>query len=119
MTEYPYEGRTVRYAVERKKGNEAVYDWVRQNPHKLNLGRIGLVMDGESVDKGRLSDVRQELDLYEGILNSRFCLDGMECQVRTACGGGYSGFFGSVGGFGEGAGSGALLSLRKPGYFRQ
>lgn len=87
MTEYPYEGRTVRYAVERKKGNEAVYDWVRQNPHKLNLGRIGLVMDGESVDKGRLSDVRQELDLYEGILNSRFCLDGMECQVRTACGG--------------------------------
>ena len=87
MTEYPFEGRTVRYGVERKKGNEEIYDWVRQNPHKLNLARIGLTMGREAVEASRLSDIRQELVLYEGILNSRFCLDGAACQVTTACGG--------------------------------
>lgn len=87
MTEYPFEGRTVRYAVERKEGNERVYDWVRQNPHKFNLARIGLVTDGKAVEASRLSDIRQELDLYEGILKSRFCLDGTACQLTTACGG--------------------------------
>lgn len=87
MTEYPFEGRTVRYGVERKKGNEEIYDWVRQNPHKLNLARIGLTMDRKAVEASRLSDIRQELVLYEGILKSRFCLDGTACQVTTACGG--------------------------------
>lgn len=87
MTEYPYEGRTVRYAVEKKKGNEAVYDWVRQNPHKLNLARIGFVMGDEAIDKSRLTDIYQELNLYEGMLESRFCVDGTECRVMTGCAG--------------------------------
>lgn len=87
MTEYPYQGRMVRYAVEKKKGNEEIYDWVRQNPHKLNLARIGFTVDGKAVDMSRISAVRQELVLYEGILKSRFCLDRIPCQVTTACDG--------------------------------
>lgn len=101
-TEYPHQGRTVRYAVEKKPGNEAVYEWVRQNPHKLNLGRIGLIWreeerGGTRAPEGRgnsgaavpitseqITDIRQELKLYEGILDSRFKLNGADCHVTTA-----------------------------------
>lgn len=84
MTEYPYQGRTVSYAVEKKAGNEAVYDWVRENPHKQNLARIGLVSGGCSIEGARITDICQELRLYEGILDSRFHLDGIPCHVVTA-----------------------------------
>ncbi|MFR3728143.1 hypothetical protein [Lacrimispora sp.] len=84
MTEYPHHGRTVRYAVEKKRGNESVYDWVRQNPHKLNLARIGLVFKGKAVKKDRITDIYQELKLYEGIIDSRFLLNGESCHVLTA-----------------------------------
>ncbi len=87
MTEYPYRGRTVRYAVEKKAGNEAVYDWLRQNPHKMNLARIGLVYEGKPITLERISHIRQELKLYEGVLESRFCLDGADCRVTTAIAG--------------------------------
>ena len=84
MTAYPFQGRTVRYAVEKKKGNEEIYDWLRQNPHRLNLARIGLKKDGAEIGAERISDIRQELCLYEGILDSRFALDGECCHVVTA-----------------------------------
>lgn len=84
MTEYPYCGRTVHYAVEKKKGNEEIYDWVRQNPHKFNLASIGLVFHGEKLKSEALSNIRQELHLYEGMLESQFCINGMACHVQTA-----------------------------------
>ena len=87
MTEYPYQGRTVRYAVEKKKGNEQVYDWLRQNPHKFNLARIGLVFGGAQIAPERITKIRQELKLYEGILDSRFALDGEDCHIVTAAAG--------------------------------
>ncbi len=87
MTEYPYRGRTVRYAVEKKKGNEQVYDWLRQNPHKFNLARIGLVFGGAQIAPERIAKIRQELKLYEGILDSRFALDGEDCHIVTAVAG--------------------------------
>lgn len=84
MTEYPYLGRSAAYAVERKAGNEEVYDWVRQNPHKLNLARIGLVSGGDQISSDRITNISQELKLYDGILDSRFRIDGTDCHVMTA-----------------------------------
>ena len=78
MTEYPYCGRMVRYGVEKKTGNEAIYDWVRQNPHRYNLVRIGLLYKGKAICANQLSQLRQELDLYTGILHSSFLLEGKE-----------------------------------------
>lgn len=87
MTEYSHEGRLVRYAVEKKEGNEKIYDWVRQNPHKLNLARIGMVFNGNPVDESLLTEIHQELKLYEGILDSKFVLAGESCHVKTASSG--------------------------------
>ena len=85
MTEYPYSGRTVRYAVEKKPGNEEIYDWVRQNPHRYNLIRIGLIYNGEYINSNQLSDMHQELDLYTGILHSSFKLEGKQVKLQTVC----------------------------------
>ena len=66
MTEYEYAGRTVTYAVEQKNDNEEVYQWLRQNPHRMNLANIGLIYKGCKITANDLSDIHQELKLYEG-----------------------------------------------------
>mgnify|MGYP006916082863 CR=1 FL=1 len=70
-TEYICGGRSVSYAVEKKPGNEKVYDWVRENPHRFNLVRIGLIKDGKHLEPAELWDIHQELDLYSGCLQSK------------------------------------------------
>lgn len=84
-TEYDFHGRKVTYPIECAEGNEAVYHWLRQNPHRLNLGRIGLLYRGREIEAGEISDIRQELDLYTGLLTSEFTIDGSFCRVETAC----------------------------------
>jgi hypothetical protein len=85
MTEYDYNGRMVSYPKKKQLGNEEIYDWLRVNPHRLNLARIGLFWDGKEMTPDKLSKVRQELKLYEGILDSEFIYHGVDCHVQTAC----------------------------------
>lgn len=86
MTEYDVcDGRHVSYPVREFSGNEKVYQWLRKNPHRLNLARIGFRYKGQVIRSEQLTDIRQELKLYEGILESSFSLDGIPCRVRTVC----------------------------------
>ena len=81
-------GRKVGYPTN-EKGQEELYSWLRQNPHRLNLGRLGLRLRGRS--DGRLltprdfTDIVQTLDLWTGILDSRFCVEGERVVVATCC----------------------------------
>ncbi|NLZ83487.1 MAG: glycoside hydrolase family 65, partial [Clostridiales bacterium] len=84
-TEYDYAGRRVSYAVEKKPGNEDVYYWLRKNPHKFNLGRLGFLYNSEKIKPEDISDISQTLNLYEGVIESRFKLDQVDCKVRTSC----------------------------------
>ena len=62
-------GRQVGYAKQKVPGNEEVYDWLRKNPHRLNLGRIGFALrkrDGSKAGPEDITNVYQELDLYDG-----------------------------------------------------
>lgn len=56
--------------------------WLRANPHRLDLVRIGLVTP--AVPAG-LVPLRQELDLWSGVLTSDIVLDGHRLRVTTAC----------------------------------
>ncbi len=85
-SEYVYRGRKVSYPVKRIRGGEAAYDWRRQNPHRANLMRIRLCLDERVILPSMVSDVHQELDLFTGILESHFTLDGERVQVTTAVG---------------------------------
>ena len=91
MTEFDYNGRKAVYPKNCQPGNEEVYDWLRKNPHRLDLARIGLEYEEKEISADRLTGIRQELDLYGGILKSSFLLDGKSCQVETACDNGAEG----------------------------
>ena len=84
-TEYAYAGRKVYYPVEKKAGNEKVYDWLRHNPHKFNLCRIALYHLGREIEPEEISNIRQELHLYEGRLESCFHINGQPVSVNTIC----------------------------------
>ena len=66
--------------------------WLRENPHRLDLGRIGLWTAAgsglcetfERADVASLSAVEQRLDLATGILSSRFELAGTPYSTTTA-----------------------------------
>ncbi len=85
MTEYPHKRGTVRYPVKKQPGNEKVYDWLRENPHRYNLVNMGLVYQGKPISAEQLKDVEQHLDLYSGILYSTFTLWGKCVTVETMC----------------------------------
>lgn len=86
MTEYDVcDGRHVCYPKREFAGNEEVYQWLRKNPHRLNLARIGFLYKGQRIVSEQLTDIHQELKLYEGILESCFSIDGIPCKVQTSC----------------------------------
>ncbi len=80
LREYDAHGRHVGYPTG-AEGQEAAYAWLRENPHRLHLGRIGLDLGGAAL--GDLTGVDQELDLWTGLLDSRFRVRGQPVAVRT------------------------------------
>ena len=83
-TEYMYGNRTVHYAVKKEPGNEAVYDWLRKNPHRANLAEIGLLFDKKKLVPEDITDIHQQLFLYDGIIESSLSIKGNRCFVKTA-----------------------------------
>ena len=62
-------------------GQKQLFDWLRENPHRLHLGRIGFAID-------KPEDVRflnQTLDLWTGTLHSEFEWQGKKVAVETCC----------------------------------
>ena len=77
-------GRQVGYATS-SRGQERLFNWLRENPHRLNLARIGLVLDGAPPALADITGIEQTLDLWIGTLSSRFQLRGTAVTVRTCC----------------------------------
>jgi polygalacturonase/rhamnogalacturonyl hydrolase YesR len=78
------------YAVEYKKAEDGRHkdatDYFRVNPHRLNLGTIGLDLKDKSGNQFALQDltsIRQEQKLWDGEIESRFTADGEPVEVTT------------------------------------
>ena len=81
-------GRMVPYAD--APGNKMTPEikWLRNNPHRLDLGQIGFVLrhaDGSQATTNDLTDIRQKLDLWNGKIISHFKFDGEPVDVETVC----------------------------------
>lgn len=78
----PYEthGRKVGYPT-RQEGQKELFDWLRENPHRLHLGRIGFAIGAAE----EISAIEQTLDLWSGVLRSRFRYGGRQVTVETCC----------------------------------
>ena len=62
--------------------------WLRRNPHDQPLGTIALDWrkpDGSAFTPADITEPHQTLDLWSGLLTSRFRLGGQPVTVRTAC----------------------------------
>lgn len=72
----------------RPEDREEPYHWLRQNPHRLQLGQIGFRFESEAgvpLTAQQITDAEQTLDLWSGTLVSRFQADGVPVQVITCC----------------------------------
>ncbi|HXE06247.1 MAG TPA: hypothetical protein VN612_00035 [Acidobacteriaceae bacterium] len=61
-------------------------EYLRANPHRFGLGRIGLEMthaDGSKVLITELANIDERLDLWSGILTSSFTVDDSPVHVET------------------------------------
>jgi hypothetical protein len=64
--QYDVNGRKVGYATD-SHTQPVLYDWLRQNPHRLHLGRIGLVLKSANGAEAAVADItaiNQTLDLW-------------------------------------------------------
>jgi hypothetical protein len=81
-------GRKVPYADVPHNQQTPEIKWLRANPHRLHLGQIGFVLkhaDGSPATTNDLTDLRQELDLWNGEIISHFKFDGQAVNVATIC----------------------------------
>ena len=88
LTYYDSCGRRVGLLWDGVEGRAEEVRWLRANPHKLHLGRMGFVLrssDGRDVYLEQLSGIKQKLDLWTGTIESRFEIEGKSVSVRTCC----------------------------------
>ena len=77
-------GRPVRYDMPNETQPE-LSQWLAGNPHRINLGRIGFVLnkkDGTEVREIDLQHSEQRVDLYHGTIYSRFEIEGTPVEVE-------------------------------------
>jgi hypothetical protein len=80
LTDYDTFGRKVGYPTD-SRSQKKLYDWLRENPHRLHLGKIGF----DIANSAEVSAVSQTLDLFSGVLRSRFQWNGNPVEVETCC----------------------------------
>ena len=78
------------YAVEYKKAeygrHKQATEYFRVNPHRLNLGAIGLELkdaNGQRIPLQGLTDIHQQLDLWQGEITSSYKANGQKVNVTT------------------------------------
>ncbi|WP_455592875.1 hypothetical protein [Bacteroides sp.] len=59
-------------------------NWFRVNPHRLHLGVVGFELQ-DGATPAQFTEVSQTLDLWKGVIKSRFTLDGVPYNVQTSC----------------------------------
>jgi hypothetical protein len=83
------EGRDAKYSVQHKEAGrkKEATDYFRANPHRLQLGNVGLELylkNGERATVDDIKDVNQTLDLWTGVVSSSFTIEETPVTVSTA-----------------------------------
>lgn len=87
---YELEGRKISYTVQIKEPerNKRAVEYFRINPHRLQLGNIGLEIikkDGSTARVEDIKNIKQQLDLWTGIITSSFMVENVPVKVTTVC----------------------------------
>jgi hypothetical protein len=79
------DGRVMGYPT---KASSPAGDWLRKNPRSHPLGQIGLAYvkaDGAALVPEDIQKPEQTLDLWRGIITSRYEIEGKPVKVTTVC----------------------------------
>ena len=86
--EFEVHGRKVPYPTS-GEGQSEVYGWLRKNPHRLHLGRIGFYIkdadDGGNVKAEDIKNASQSIDLWRSVMNSSFEVFGQKVATEVFC----------------------------------
>lgn len=90
LKNYNFRGKEEPYAVQFNEPARArdAADYFRANPHRLHLGYIGLEINddkGNKLKHDSIKNINQKLDLWKGIISSRFDVGIDSVSVLTAC----------------------------------
>lgn len=85
---FDVEGREIPYSVQSNDAGrkQEAANYFRANPHRLHLGIFGfrlLKSDGSLVQPEDISQTRQELNLWEGVIYSSFQVENQKVDVKT------------------------------------
>lgn len=79
------DGTSAPYAIQQKEGRAAAAtDFLRANPHRLQLAQVGLLFKKQNGDIATiydLSNINQQLDLWSGRVESNYELEGVPVKV--------------------------------------
>ncbi|MCP5548422.1 MAG: hypothetical protein H7A50_13720 [Akkermansiaceae bacterium] len=79
------DGKVINYPTQQ---STAAGDWLRRNPRSHPLARISFertAADAKPISPADITDPEQSLDLWNGVIESRFTLDGETVRVTTTC----------------------------------
>ncbi|MDR1925406.1 MAG: hypothetical protein LBQ66_13630, partial [Planctomycetaceae bacterium] len=68
------------------KGQEKLFAWMRENPHRMNLGRVRFLLtksDSKLIAASDVKEIQQTLDLWSGVIESRYQIEGNVVHVVT------------------------------------
>ncbi len=90
LKNYDAHERKLPYGVQSgtTERNKLATNYLRQNPHRLQLGNLGFELtkkDGSKVILEDIKDIRQTLDMWTGELKSHFTIEGEAVDVSTFC----------------------------------
>ncbi len=90
LKEYESHGRKVPYGVQASspERNKLAANYLRENPHRLQLGNLGFDLskkDGSPVKLEDIKNIHQTLDMWTGELKSHFTIENEAVDVSTFC----------------------------------
>ncbi|SEI74354.1 Glycosyl hydrolases family 43 [Arthrobacter sp. yr096] len=85
----PYVDMVGEIVNDRETDTSQAETWLRANSHRLDLGRIGFHWLENGTERplttADIDDTEQTLDLWTGVVTSRFAIAGHPVTVTTAC----------------------------------
>ncbi len=82
--DYDVAGRKVPYFYGDMTGEPGPSTYLRANPHRISLARLAFIHgDGSVITPDQLGDIEQTLDLWTGIIRSKFTIAGQGVDVFT------------------------------------
>jgi len=80
MKPIDFHGRKIMYASQEKSPAGAYY---RQNPHPVPMGQIGLTFNNKPIEVSAISNIDQQLNLWQGLISSNYKLSNEPVSVHT------------------------------------